>query len=84
MSQQHVNGIGSVALDDLPAGLDWRKARDSNDQGLCAEWAELDDDRVVLRHSTDPKGHALVFLRTEVAAFFKGVEKGEFAHLLPA
>jgi Domain of unknown function (DUF397) len=57
-------------------GLRWRKSRHSNPSGNCVEVAELPDGRVAIRNSRHPAGPILVFARTEVATFLRGIKNG--------
>ncbi|MYV98384.1 DUF397 domain-containing protein [Streptomyces sp. SID3343] len=59
-------------------GAVWVKGSDSNAQGNCVEMAALPDGRVAVRNSRHPKGPALVYTRSEIAAFVNGAKNGEF------
>jgi hypothetical protein len=59
--------------------LAFRKATASNYGNSCVELA---DGGVVMRDSKDSDGARLYFTRGELAAFFDGVRRGEFDHLL--
>jgi hypothetical protein len=56
----------------------WRKSRHSNPSGDCVEAAELPTGVVAVRNSRDPDGPALIFTRSEWAAFVRGARDGEF------
>lgn len=55
----------------------WRKSTFSTIAD-CVEVAELDDGRIGVRNSNDPGAGAVFFTRTEIDAFVKGVQGGEF------
>lgn len=63
-----------VALEQL----NWRKSARSNDQGLCVEFAEVDNGNIALRDSKNPAGPVLTFTLDEWRAFAGGVKDGEF------
>jgi hypothetical protein len=69
-----------VSADRLPVAC-WRKSTASNPSGECVEVAGLPGDAIAIRNSRDPGGPALVYTRTEVAAFLAGVKSGEFDSL---
>lgn len=72
------NGISAAKLTDAR----WQKADLSNSQGQCVEVASLSDGRIAVRNSRDPKGPALIYTRSEIAAFLDGAKNGEFDHLI--
>jgi len=69
-----------VRADRLPVAR-WCKSTASNPSGECVEVAKLPGDAIAVRNSRDPGGPALVYTRTEVAAFLAGVKSGEFDKL---
>ncbi|MFF3256804.1 DUF397 domain-containing protein [Actinacidiphila glaucinigra] len=67
-----MGNIPDVRADSL-RGVMWFKSRHSTADGNCVEVAILAGDEVALRNSRDPHGPALIYTRTEVAAFIAGV-----------
>jgi hypothetical protein len=74
---QIVNGVCAAEL----GATQWRKSKASNPSGNCVEFAALPGGDVAVRNSRYPDGPALVYTRTEVAAFLVGVKNGEFDDL---
>jgi hypothetical protein len=60
----------------------WRKSQHSNPSGNCVEMAELPGGEIAIRNSRHPAGPALIYTRTEIAAFLLGAKDGEFDSLL--
>ncbi|WP_219416689.1 DUF397 domain-containing protein [Pseudonocardia nigra] len=58
----------------------WIKARRSMGTNACVELAAAGDE-IMLRNSREPEV-LLHYRKAEIAAFFDGVKKGEFDHLL--
>ena len=72
------NGISAARL----TMAHWRKSTASNPSGSCVEIAELPDGMIAMRNSRDKSGPALIYRRTELAVFLRGVQDGEFDSLL--
>jgi hypothetical protein len=66
----------------LLGGLTWTKSLHSGKNGNCVELARLDGGEIAVRNSRDPHGPALIYTRSEVAAFLAGAKDGEFDDLL--
>ncbi|MFI9051546.1 DUF397 domain-containing protein [Streptomyces sp. NPDC053427] len=71
---EYGNGVSASAIE----AVTWVKAKASDPYHDCVEIARLDDGEVAVRNSRFPDGPALVFTRSEVAAFLDGARKGEF------
>ena len=67
-------------MSDLAAAA-WRTSSFSNGTGLCVEVALLDDGRTAVRNSNHPDAGVVLFTRTEMDAWIKGVKAGEFDDL---
>ncbi|MHB6911294.1 DUF397 domain-containing protein [Streptomyces sp. DB-54] len=67
------NGVAAKLL----LGARWVKASASDGRDDCVELADLGEN-VAVRNSRDPEGPALIFTRSELAAFVDGSRKGEF------
>ncbi|MGW1771768.1 DUF397 domain-containing protein [Streptomyces sp. NPDC002104] len=67
------NGVAAGSL----VGIRWVKASASDGLNDCVEVAEVGES-VAMRNSRDPEGPALIFTRSELAAFVDGASKGEF------
>lgn len=73
-----VNGMAATELGDVT----WRKSARSGAVGNCVEIADLPGGGIAVRNSRYPEGPALVYTRTEVAAFVAGAKDGEFDDVL--
>lgn len=60
----------------------WRKSQASNPSGSCVEIAELPDGKVAVRNSRDKSGPALVYRRSELAAFLRSIKNGDLDGLM--
>jgi hypothetical protein len=63
---------------DGVVGARWVKASASDAINDCVELARVSENEIALRNSRYPDGPALLFTRSEVAAFIDGASKGEF------
>lgn len=77
----HDNVVSGVPADHLGA-VTWCKSRASNPNGDCVEVARLTGGGIAVRNSRDPLGPALIYTRTEIAAFLRGAKDGEFDFLI--
>ncbi|MGH3550213.1 MAG: DUF397 domain-containing protein [Pseudonocardiaceae bacterium] len=59
----------------------WCTSSFSNGGGSCVEVALLGDGRTAVRNSHYPDAGVILFTRTEMDAWIKGVKAGEFDHL---
>ncbi|MBB2914465.1 hypothetical protein FHS43_005777 [Streptosporangium becharense] len=75
---QPYNGMSATLME----GVAWRKSRFSNPSGNCVELAELPGGDVAMRNSRDPEGAALIYTRSEIDAFVRGVKRGDFDDLI--
>ncbi|MFH0246211.1 DUF397 domain-containing protein [Streptomyces sp. HK10] len=66
-----------MAADEMTGAL-WVKATASDALNDCVELARVGENEIAVRNSRFPGGPALVFTRSEVAAFIDGASKGEF------
>jgi hypothetical protein len=72
--------VTEVPADDLGA-VSWRKSTASNPNGDCVELALLAAGGIAVRNSRGPHGAALIYTRSEIAAFLAGAKAGEFDDL---
>ncbi|MEU6406223.1 DUF397 domain-containing protein [Streptomyces sp. NPDC046985] len=72
MQEVH-NGVGAGTL----VGAQWVKATASDGRDDCVELAAVGES-VAMRNSRHPGGPALIFTKSELAAFIDGASKGEF------
>ena len=75
---QFVNGMPADRL----TMARWRKSQASNPSGSCVEIAELPDGKVAVRNSRDKSGPALVYRRSELAAFLRSIKNGDLDGLM--
>jgi hypothetical protein len=59
----------------------WRKSTHSNPHGDCVELAELEGGKIAVRNSRNPGGPALIFARTEIAAFIQAAAENDLSRL---
>ncbi|MEU3050042.1 MULTISPECIES: DUF397 domain-containing protein [unclassified Streptomyces] len=55
----------------------WHKPWSGGNGGNCVETMKLADGRVAVRQSSDPDGPALIYTRSEIAAFIQGAKAGK-------
>ncbi|GAA4762344.1 MULTISPECIES: DUF397 domain-containing protein [Streptomyces] len=55
----------------------WHKPWSGGNGGNCVETMKLADGRVAVRQSSDPEGPALIYTRSEIAAFIQGAKAGK-------
>ncbi|MGW9211033.1 DUF397 domain-containing protein [Embleya sp. NPDC055664] len=77
-----MSGFDNGMPADSVSGVVWVKSTASNAEGNCVELAGLPDGRVAVRNSRHPSGPALVYTRSEIAAFVNGAKSGEFDRLV--
>lgn len=56
----------------------WRKARRSDGQGMCVEFARFEDDTIGVRDSKNPTGPKLQLARPAWTAFLADAKAGRF------
>ncbi|MGI8306794.1 DUF397 domain-containing protein [Saccharopolyspora hattusasensis] len=65
--------------------VEWHKSSFSgaggSGSGNCVEAAALPDGRIAVRNSNTPDTGTILFTRTEISAWIKGVKAGEFDDL---
>lgn len=71
------NGLPATTLPNA----NWRKSTRSGAVGNCVELTGLHNGAVAIRNSRDPGGPALIYTRSEIAAFLAGAKDGEFDDL---
>lgn len=69
-----------LSASDL-TGVSWTKSSFSASVANCVEAAEFDGG-VAVRNSRSPEDGALLFTRSEFAAFVAGARDGDFDHLI--
>ncbi|MGI5484923.1 DUF397 domain-containing protein [Streptomyces lavendofoliae] len=74
MATSYSNGVSAHTIKEAV----WVKARASDAFNNCVEIARLEHGEVAIRNSRFPQGPALVFTRSEIAAFLDGAQRGEF------
>jgi hypothetical protein len=67
-SVHHADIPNGIAADQLRTAI-WRRSRRSNPTGCCVDLAELPGGRVAMRNSRHPDGPALIYSRSQIAAF---------------
>ncbi|QIZ33654.1 DUF397 domain-containing protein [Saccharopolyspora sp. ASAGF58] len=74
-----------MTADKVLHQVEWRKSSFSgtggNGSGNCVETAALPDGRIAVRNSNTPDTGTVLFTRTEISAWIKGIKAGEFDDL---
>ncbi|MET9732756.1 DUF397 domain-containing protein [Streptomyces sp. NPDC006458] len=73
-----MNRFHNGAAANEMTGVRWVKASASDALNDCVELARLGEDEIAMRNSRFPSGQALMFTRSEIAAFLDGATRGEF------
>ena len=69
------NGMPATELPEVA----WKKSGRSNPSGNCVEMTALTNSSdIAVRNSRDPEGPALLYTRSEIAAFVRGAKDGDF------
>ena len=59
----------------------WRISSFSGNNGTCVEVTALPGGRIAVRNSTHPDDGVILFTRSEMSAWVKGIKAGEFDDL---